>query len=88
MQEESISIWKYQKKDANKERLKYLCKSWYEYHLTISKGWQSIVSLLYKSWFDISEGSSKCEDVIKEINALDNIISVELQSIEWWNKNF
>ena len=31
---------------------------------------------------DISEATVSVEDVIKEINALDNIISVELQSIE------
>ena len=40
------------------------------------------MSLVVQIMIDISEATVSVEDVIKEINALDNIISVELQSIE------
>ena len=50
--------------------------------LTIFQGLAIHSVAVVQIMIDISEATVSVEDVIKEINALDNIISVELQSIE------
>ena len=50
--------------------------------LTIFQGLRIHSVAVVQIMIDISEATVSVEDVIKEINALDNIISVELQSIE------